>query len=200
MSRKEMPEAEASLRNSIDRRVNTSWLVFLHQIALIVLASFRMSVLECSFPHWKVEEQPNKKPKHDGNKSAVATVNSARQLSCVSQDTEPPDSTTIPRKGKKSVGTNSTRTIHKGCIASSNHPRKQRSVPRENTSQKSSSPKSLRKKIWGQDLQERLQGQERCARGVAWEPAKQGYILCTFWGVGCTGRIHNKPEERESLW
>ena len=29
---------------------------------------------ECSFPHWKVEEQPNKKPKKYEGKSAVAIV------------------------------------------------------------------------------------------------------------------------------
>ena len=54
---------------------------------------------ECSFPHWKVEEQPNQTPKQGDDKSAVAVVKSVRQLSCVSQDTEPPDSATISRKG-----------------------------------------------------------------------------------------------------
>ena len=79
---------------------------------------------ECSFPHWKVEEQPNKKPKKGDDKSAVAIVKNVRQLSCVSQDIEPRDSVTNSRKGTKSVGTSSTSTIHKGCIASSKHPRK----------------------------------------------------------------------------
>ena len=51
----------------------------------------------------KVEEQPNKKPKKGGEKSAVALfVNSVRQQGCVSQDTEPPDYVTISRKGTKS--------------------------------------------------------------------------------------------------
>ena len=57
--------------------------------------------VECSFLHWKVEEQSNKKRKMDEGKSAVAIVKSVRQLSCVSQDTEPPDSTTTSRKGKR---------------------------------------------------------------------------------------------------
>ena len=56
---------------------------------------------ECSFPHWNVEEQPNKKPKKGNDKSAVAIVNGVRQLSCVSQDTEPPDSVAISRMGTK---------------------------------------------------------------------------------------------------
>ena len=40
-------------------------------------------------------------PKKGDDKSALAIVKSVRQLSCVSQDTEPPDSATICRKGVK---------------------------------------------------------------------------------------------------
>ena len=43
----------------------------------------------------KVEEQPNKKPKKGDDKSAAANVKSVRQLSCVSQDAEPPESAAI---------------------------------------------------------------------------------------------------------
>ena len=53
----------------------------------------------CSFPHWKFEEQPNKKPKKGDDKSAAAVEKSVRQLSCVSQDTEPPESTATSRQG-----------------------------------------------------------------------------------------------------
>ena len=35
---------------------------------------------ECSFPHWKVEEQPNRRPKKGGDTSAVAFVKDVRQL------------------------------------------------------------------------------------------------------------------------
>ena len=56
---------------------------------------------ECSSPHWKVEEQTIKKPKKDDDKSAVAIVKSVRQSRSVSQDTEPPDSVTTSRRGKK---------------------------------------------------------------------------------------------------
>ena len=55
-------------------------------------------------PHWKVEEQPNKRPKKGGDKSAVATVKDVRQLGCASQDVEPPESSTITRKGTKILG------------------------------------------------------------------------------------------------
>ena len=35
---------------------------------------------ECLFPHRKVEEQPSKKPKKDGDKDAVATLKDVRQV------------------------------------------------------------------------------------------------------------------------
>ena len=59
---------------------------------------------ECSFPHWKVEEQPNKRPKKGGDKSAVTTVRNVRRLGGVSKDAEPPESSTILRKGSKILG------------------------------------------------------------------------------------------------
>ena len=51
-----------------------------------------------------VEEQPNTKPKQGGDKNAVDIVKSVRQLSCVSQDTEPPESAAISWKGTKVLG------------------------------------------------------------------------------------------------
>ena len=45
---------------------------------------------ECLFLHWNVEEPSNKKPKKGDDKSALAIVKSARQMSCVSQDAQPP--------------------------------------------------------------------------------------------------------------
>ena len=59
---------------------------------------------KCSFAHRKVEEQPNKKPKKDGDKSAVAMIERARQLGCVFQDTEPPESMSILLKGSEILG------------------------------------------------------------------------------------------------
>ena len=51
-----------------------------------------------------VEEQPNKRPKKGGDNSAVAIVTDVRQLGCVSQDVEPPESSAILRKAKKFLG------------------------------------------------------------------------------------------------
>ena len=46
----------------------------------------------------------NQKQKKGEDKSAVAVVKSVRQLSFASQDTEPPDSTTILRKSTQVLG------------------------------------------------------------------------------------------------
>ena len=103
-------EAKASLGSSIDSRANTSWKVLARNrlVSIGILPNVNsikqnraVNSAECLFPHWKVEEQPNKKPTKGDDKSAVAIVKSVRQLSCVSQDTEPPDSATISGKGTK---------------------------------------------------------------------------------------------------
>ena len=56
---------------------------------------------KCSFPQWEVQEQPNKRPKKGGDNSAVALLKDVRQLGCVFQDTEPPESLSILRKSQK---------------------------------------------------------------------------------------------------
>ena len=59
---------------------------------------------KCSFAHRHVEGQPSKKPEKDGDKSAVAILKDARQLVCLFQDTEPPESLLILRKSPKVLG------------------------------------------------------------------------------------------------
>ena len=53
---------------------------------------------KCSCAHRQVDEQPGKRSQKNGDKSAVAMLKITRQLGCVSQDMEPPKSTTILRK------------------------------------------------------------------------------------------------------
>ena len=84
----------------------------------------RVVRLEASvcFPHYKVDEQPQKKPKksyfpkrrESDDKIAVANVKSVSQLGCVVQD-----SAALVSEGRKSretdaesLGTNSKGTIH----------------------------------------------------------------------------------------
>ena len=59
---------------------------------------------KCSFAHRQVAGQTIKKPKKDGDKSAVAIFKDARQLGCAFQDTEPPESVSILRKSTKVLG------------------------------------------------------------------------------------------------
>ena len=60
---------------------------------------------KCSFAHRQIEGQPsNKTLKKDGDKSAVAILKDARQLGCVFQDTEPPESSSNLRKGPEVLG------------------------------------------------------------------------------------------------
>ena len=53
---------------------------------------------KCSYWHRQVEEQPSKRSKKNGDKSAVAMLKIARQLGCVFQDMEPPKSSSNLRK------------------------------------------------------------------------------------------------------
>ena len=50
---------------------------------------------KCSYAHRQVDEQPSKRCKKNGDKSAVAILKSTRQLGCVFQDMEPPKSSSI---------------------------------------------------------------------------------------------------------
>ena len=53
---------------------------------------------KCSYAHRQVDEQPSKRSKKNGDKSAVAMLKIARQFRCVFQDMEPPKSSSILRK------------------------------------------------------------------------------------------------------
>ena len=53
---------------------------------------------KCSYAQRQVDEQPSKKFKKNGDKSAEAILKNTRQLGCVFQDMEPPNSSSISRK------------------------------------------------------------------------------------------------------
>ena len=52
---------------------------------------------KCSYAHRQVDEQPGKKSKKNGVRSAVAMLKITRQLGCVSQDMAPSKSSSILR-------------------------------------------------------------------------------------------------------
>ena len=53
---------------------------------------------KCSYAHRQVDEQPGKRSRKNGDKSAVAMLKITRQLGCVLHDMEPPKSSSILRK------------------------------------------------------------------------------------------------------
>ena len=154
---------------------------------------------ECWFPRWKVEEQPNKRPKKGGDKSAVAIVKSVRQLGCLSQDAGPPESATISRKSTKfwdQFDEYDTQEVR--CVKQTSEKTK---VHRwKNTSQTSSSAQSLRREIWGpisgRDRKTRAMRPgrrvETCQEYLSAQRNGKSYILFAFRWVGFAGRIHNK--------
>ena len=53
---------------------------------------------KCSYAHRQVDEQPSKRSKKNGDKSAVAMLKSTRQLGCVFQDMTPPKLSSVLQK------------------------------------------------------------------------------------------------------
>ena len=114
----------------------------------------------CLFPHHKIDEQPNKKPKkcyftqkrESEDKGAVAFVKSVSQLACVSQDSDALDSqgTKDFRGDPMQKVLNAFQRVRFTKSTTSREYPGQRKVQRlENTSQTSTSAKSLRYNIRG---------------------------------------------------
>ena len=110
-----------------------------------------------------------KNPKKGGDKSAVAIVKSVRQLSCVSQDTEPPESAAVSRKGNR-------------VLEPIRRVRFTRAALRQTNIREKKGPFLSRIKIQGKNLHQRslyamkfedrspgeTARQERCARRDSW--------------------------------
>ena len=125
------------------------------------------SALNAHFRAGKVEEQPNKKPKKSGRQNCSCICEKCTTVEFVYHRTLSRQILQRFRgRAKRVLELNSTSTIHKGRIASSKHPRKERSVARENSSQTSSSAQSLRSENWGQisswDCMTRAMRPRRC--------------------------------------
>ena len=104
----EVPEARVPVVECLDgpARKTSKELAPLHSVKTGILqnacsTSRRMDAdfgENCSYAHRQVEEQPSKRSKKNGDKSAVAMLKSTRQLGCVFQDMEPPKLSSILRK------------------------------------------------------------------------------------------------------
>ena len=144
---------------------------------------------KCLFPHYNVEEQPSKKPekcecsqkkkrRQSDDKNAVAIVKIVPQLGCVSQDSD----AVVPQRGKQSWGNPMQKVL--GSIQ---RVRFTKSTLRQASIREKEGPSlgEIQVKIPHQRSpyaiscedrsQEETERQERCARGKAWNLARNIY-------------------------
>ena len=125
---------------------------------------------KCSYAHRQVDEQPSKRCKKNGDKSAVAMLKITRQLGCVFQDMEPPKSSSILRKSS-----NILKPIR--CVKFTKAVLRHADIRDQNPSlgmiclgdphqRNPNAPK------FEDRSQEETEWQERCAREAAWKLAK----------------------------
>ena len=104
----EVPEATVPVVECFDglARITSKELAPIHSVKNGILqnaclTSRRMDAdvwKKCSYARRQVDEQPDERSNKNGDKSAVAMLKITRQLGCVSQDLEPPKSSSILRK------------------------------------------------------------------------------------------------------
>ena len=138
------------------------------------MASSRVLFLQvrekCSYLHREVDEQPCEKSQKNGDKSAVAMLKITRQLGCVSQDMEPPKSSSILRKSS-----NILKPIR--CVRFTKAVARHGNIRDQNPSlgmicpgdpyQLNPNPSKFEDRS-----QEETEWRERCAREAAWKLAK----------------------------
>ena len=175
---------------------------------------------KCLFPHHKVDEQPNKKPKESDHsqkrresddKNAVAFVKFVPQLGCVSQDSE----AVVYQRGEHS-GRNPMQKVLGPIrrIRFTQSTLRQASIPEQNGPslgkmqvKKSSSAKSLRYEIWGPvpwrgwktTAMRPKQGMEPCQTHIQAQRERQGYIPLSRKN-GSSRLRKPKSRRKESLW
>ena len=126
---------------------------------------------KCSYAHRQIDEQPSKKAQN-GDKSAVAMLKITRQLGCVSQDMEPPKSTTILRKSvlKPIRCVRFTKAVLRHANCRDKNPSLGMICPGDPHQRNPNAPK------FEDRSQEETEWQERCAREAAWRLAKYPQI------------------------
>ena len=115
------------------------------------------------------------KAEEGGNKSAVALVKSARQLGCVSQDVEPPESVAISQKGTQVLGPIRRIRFTRAALRQANI-RENKGPPLNRIQVKLPHQRNPYAVNFEDRSQEETERQERCARGDAWRLAKNIYI------------------------
>ena len=136
---------------------------------------------KCLFPHYKVEEQPSKKPKKSfqngksDDKGAVAVVKTVPQLGCVSQGSEP---SALPNSVKyrgnprwKVLGSIRQVRFTQSTLREANI-RENKGPSLEKIQVKIPYQRSPCAKKFEYRSQEETERQMRCGRGMAWSLAR----------------------------
>ena len=156
-------------------------------------------MLISAFRSGRLKNNQTKKPKKGGDKSAVAIVKvkDARQLGCVLQDVEPPESSAIARKGTRVLESSRRVRFTRAALRQANIREKEGpSLGKMQVTILHQRSTHAAKVV--DRTQEETERQERCARGDAWRLAKN---ICKkrkklhsirFPMSGFAGRIHNK--------
>ena len=174
---------------------------------------------KCLFPHHKVDEQPNNKPKK-GHYSLQKKDRKRRQecsgfcencttiglrLARLGNIGFSKRQTILGKPDAESLERNSKATIHQVYATSCEYPGKERTIVGKTKCQSSSSAKSQRYEIWGPGPDE-TERQQRCSRSKAWNLAKNIYKLREKDQVTFYSRMEEwvlwaastkEPEERE---
>ena len=124
---------------------------------------------KCSYAHRQVDEQPSKRSKKKGDKSAVAMLKSTRQLGCASQDMEPPKSSSILQKSsnmRKPIRcVQFTKAVVRHADIRDTNPSLGMTCPGDPHQRYPNAPK------FEDRSQEQTEWEERCAREAAWRLA-----------------------------
>ena len=126
---------------------------------------------KCAFVHRRVEEQPSKRSKKNGDKSAVAALKETNNLGCVFQDVEPPKSSSILRKSstmRKPIRVvRCTGATLRDARVPDQNPSLNKICPGEPHQRNPNAPK------FEDRTQEETEWQEHWAREAAWRLAKK---------------------------
>ena len=127
-------------------------------------------VEKCSYAHRPVDEQPSKRYKNNGDKSAVAMLKITRQFGCVCQDMELPKSSSILRKSSNILKpircVRFTKAVERHANIRDQNPSLGMRCPGEPHQRNPNAPK------FEDRSQEETEWQERCAREAAWKLAQ----------------------------
>ena len=170
-------EAQEAERLDVPARTTSKELALIHSVKSGILRSacstsqkMDADLEKSALSHRQVDEQPSKRSQKNGDKSAVAMLESTRQLGCVFQDMEPPKSTTILRKSSNRLKpircVKFTKAVVRHADIRDQNPSLGMICPGDPPQRNPNAPK------FEDRSQEETEWQERCAREAAWKLTK----------------------------